>query len=158
LITKPQLQPIEIRSDASLKTRVAFFLWLTLLLISLATLALGLSGHIVALLAAPWLSLKTEAAIHATIPVLLTAVKFVTVPLLLLLTPFARHYPTFKSWTNWSNAKFHQLEGVLKIPWHLAKAVYLRPRSLWLRHPKLFFVLGASTVRIRQNLRFANIY
>ncbi|MGA7327576.1 MAG: hypothetical protein WBX25_24560 [Rhodomicrobium sp.] len=103
------------------------------MLISLGTFALGLSGHILALLAAPWLSLKTEAAIHATIPVLLTAVKFVTVPLLLLLTPFARHHPTFKSWTNWSKAKLKQLEGVLKLPWYLAKAIFVRTKSLWLR-------------------------
>jgi hypothetical protein len=118
---------------SSLRTRLAFYLWLALLLISLATFALGLSGHILTLLLAPWLTLKTQATIHATIPVLLTAVKFVTVPLLLLLTPFARHHRTFKSWTKWSKAKFRQLEEVLKIPWHLAKAIFCRAKSVWLR-------------------------
>lgn len=118
---------------SSIRTKVAFYLWLTLLLISLATFALGFSGHIVALLAAPWLSYKTEAAIHAAIPVILTAVKFVTVPLLLLLTPFARHHPTFQSWTKWSKAKFLQLEEAAKIPWHVAKAIFLRAKSLWLQ-------------------------
>lgn len=123
----------KIKSDLSLKTRVAFYLWLSLLLISLATFALGLTGHVLALIAAPWLSLKTEAAIHATIPVLLTAVKFVTVPLLLLLTPFARHYPTFQSWTSWSKAKLHRLEGLLTIPWYLVKSLFLRLKSIWFR-------------------------
>ena len=70
---------------AVIGTQIAFYIWLTLLLASLATFALGILGHIVALLAAPWLSLLTEATIHATIPIFLTAVKFVTVPLLLLL-------------------------------------------------------------------------
>ena len=82
------------------------------------------------ILAAPWLSLKTQAMIHASIPVLLTAVKFVTVPLLLLLTPFARHYPTFSAWTNWSKSKFQRLEGIIKIP---AKAVFAWTKSLWAR-------------------------
>src|SRR5262245_4055334 len=102
---------------SSVRTKLAFSLWLTLLLISLATFALGISGHIVTLLAAPWLTLKTHAAIHASIPVFLTAVKFVTVPLLLVLTPFARHHRTFQSWTRWSKVKFQQLEDALKIPW-----------------------------------------
>lgn len=117
--------------QASLKTRLTFYLWLTLLLVSLGTFALGVSGHIVTLLAAPWLTLKTQAEIHASIPVLLTAVKFVTVPLLVVLTPFARHHRTFKSWTEWSKVKFQQLEDTLKIPWHLAKAGYRRVKSLW---------------------------
>jgi hypothetical protein len=118
---------------SSLRTRLAFYIWLTLLLISLATFALGISGHIVTLLAAPWLTLKTQAAIHASIPVFLTAVKFVTVPLLLLLTPFARHHRTFRSWTNWSKAKFQQLEEAMKIPLHAAKAGFLGIKSVWLR-------------------------
>jgi hypothetical protein len=118
----------------SLRTRVAFYIWLALLLISLATFALGISGHIVTLLAAPWLTLRTQATIHATIPVLLTAVKFVTVPLLLLLTPFARHHRTFKSWTRWSKSKFQQLEGAFKIPWRLVKAIFLRIKLLWSRN------------------------
>jgi hypothetical protein len=118
---------------SSIRTRVAFYLWLALLLISLATFALGLSGHIVTLLAAPWLTLRTQAAIHAAIPVFLTAVKFVTVPLLVLLTPFARHHRTFKSWTRWSTVKFRQLEEALKTPWHVAKAIFLRAKSLWLQ-------------------------
>jgi hypothetical protein len=95
-----------------------------LLLASLATFALGILGHIVTLLAAPWLSLLTQATIHATIPVFLTAVKFVTVQLLLLLTPFARHHKTFKSWTNWSKAKSQRLWEIVKTPWRLVKAVY----------------------------------
>ena len=118
---------------SSLRTRVAFYTWLSLLLISLATFVLGISGHIVTLLAAPWLTLKTQAAIHASIPVFLTAVKFVTVPLLLVLTPFARHHRTFQSWTRWSKVKFQQLEDALKIPWHLAKVIFLRVKLLWLR-------------------------
>ena len=118
---------------SSIRTRLAFYLWLTLLLISLATFALGISGHIVTLLAAPWLTLKTQAAIHASIPVFLTAVKFVTVPLLLVLTPFARHHRTFKSWTRWSKAKFQQLEEAAKIPWHVARAGFLRAKSVLLR-------------------------
>lgn len=108
---------------AVIVTQIAFYTWLTLLLASLATFALGILGHIVTLLAAPWLSLLTQATIHATIPVLLTAVKFVTVPLLLLLTPFARHHKTFKSWTSWSKARFYQLGEVVKTPWRLVKAV-----------------------------------
>jgi len=108
---------------AVIVTQIAFYTWLTLLLASLATFALGILGHIVTLLAAPWLSLLTQATIHATIPVLLTAVKFVTVPLLLLLTPFSRHHKTFKSWTNWSKAKFHRLGEIVKTPWRLVKAV-----------------------------------
>jgi len=111
-------------------TKLAFYAWLALLLFDLATFALGISGHIVTILAAPWLSLKTQAMIHASIPVLLTAVKFVTVPLLLLLTPFARHYPTFRSWTNWSKSKFQQVEEIIKIP---AKAVFAWAKSLWAR-------------------------
>jgi hypothetical protein len=118
---------------SSLRTRLAFYIWLTLLLISLATFALGISGHIVTLLAAPWLTLKKQAAIHASIPVVLTAVKFVTVPLLLVLTPFARHHRTFRSWTRWSKVKFRQLEEAAKIPWHAAKAGFLGVKSLWLR-------------------------
>jgi hypothetical protein len=113
---------------SSVRTKLAFYAWLALLLISLATFALGISGHIVTVLAAPWLSLKTQAKIHASIPVLLTAVKFVTVPLLLLLTPFARHHPTFRAWTRWSKSKFRQLEGIIKIP---AQAVFARAKSLW---------------------------
>jgi hypothetical protein len=109
---------------AVIGTQIAFYIWLTLLLASLATFALGILGHIVALLAAPWLSLLTEATIHATIPIFLTAVKFVTVPLLLILTPIARHHKTFKSWTNWSKAKLRRLGEIVKIPWRLVKAVY----------------------------------
>jgi hypothetical protein len=115
---------------SSLWTHLAFYAWLGLLLISLATFALGVSGHIVTLLLAPWLSLKTQAIIHASIPVLLTAVKIVTVPLLLLLTPFASRHPTFGSWTNWSKSKFQQLEGIIKIP---AQAVVARAKSVWAR-------------------------
>ena len=117
------------KSESSLKTRLAFHLWLALLLISLGTFALGISGHIVTLIAAPWLSLRTQATIHATIPLILTTVKFVTVPLLLLLTPFSRLHATFKSWTRWSKANLRKLEGVAKIPWNLA----IRVRSAWLR-------------------------
>ena len=113
-----------------MRTKLAFYAWLALLLFDLATFALGISGHIVTILAAPWLSLKTQAIIHTSIPVLLTAVKFATVPLLLLLTPFARHYPTFRSWTNWSKSKFQQVEGIIKIP---AKAVFAWAKSLWAR-------------------------
>ena len=103
-------------SERSLKTRLAFYSWLALLWIILGTFAAGLLGHIVTLIAGPWLSLRTQAAIHATIPALLTAVKFVTVPLLLLLIPFARPHPTFKSWRRWSEGKFLQLEGVVNVP------------------------------------------
>ena len=119
------------KGPPSLMTKLAFYTWLTLLLISLGTFALGLLGHILALLAAPWLSLRTEATIHATIPVLLTAVKFVTVPLLLLLTPFAHRHPTFRSWESWGKANVRRLEGIVKIPWHFAKSIYLRVRSIW---------------------------
>lgn len=115
---------------SSFRTRLAFYAWLALLLISLATFALGISGHIVTLLAAPWLSLKTQAIIHASIPVLLTAVKFVTVPLLLLLTPFASRHPTFRSWTDWSKSRFQTLEAIIKVP---ARAVLTRARALWAR-------------------------
>jgi hypothetical protein len=97
-------------SDSSLKTRIAFYLWLALLLISLATFAVGISGHIVTLLGAPWIALKTQVLIHSSIPFILTAVKFVTVPLLLALTPFARHHHTFESWTDWSSKQFHRLD------------------------------------------------
>jgi hypothetical protein len=109
-------------SDSSLKTRIAFSLWLALLLISLATFAIGISGHIVTLLGAPWITLKTQALIHSGIPVFLTAVKFVTVPLLLALTPFARHHHTFEAWTHWSGEKFRQLENVVKVPFLFVKA------------------------------------
>jgi hypothetical protein len=115
---------------SSFRTRLAFQAWLVLLLISLGTFALGISGHIVALLAAPWLSLKTQALIHASIPVLLTAVKFVTVPLLVLLTPFASRHPTFRSWSEWSKVKFQQLESIFKVP---AQAALAWVRSLWAR-------------------------
>jgi hypothetical protein len=121
--------PQEIKTGArasSVWIRLAFYAWLTLLLISLATFALGISGHIVTILAAPWISLKVQALIHTSIPVLLTAVKFVTVPLLLLLTPFAHHHPTFHSWTDWSKAKFHQLESIVRIPTRWIKSLWLR--------------------------------
>jgi hypothetical protein len=123
----------EAMRDSSLKTKLAFYSWLALLLITLGTFAAGLFGHFVTLIAAPWLSLRNQAAIHATIPVLLTAVKFVTVPLFLLLTPFARRHPTFRSWTNWSKSKFRQLEQILRIPWSLAKALFLRAKSMFQR-------------------------
>ncbi len=123
----------EAMRDPSLKTKLAFYSWLGLLLITLGTFAAGLFGHFVALIAAPWLSLRTQAAIHATIPVLLTAVKFVTVPLFLVLTPFARRHPTFRSWTGWSKAKFRQLERILRVPLSLAKALFLRAKSMFLR-------------------------
>jgi hypothetical protein len=118
---------------SSLRTRVAFYIWLALLLISLATFALGISGHIVTLLAAPWLKLKTQAAIHTSIPIVLSAVKIVTVPLLVVLTPFARHHRTFRSWTTWSTEKFRQLEEAAKIPLHAVKTGFLHAKSLWLR-------------------------
>jgi hypothetical protein len=111
-------------SDSSLKTRIAFYLWLTLLLISLATFAIGISGHIITLLGAPWITLKTQALIHSGIPVFLTAVKFVTVPLLVALTPFARHHHTFESWTHWSAEKFRQLENLVKGPFLFVKAKF----------------------------------
>ena len=104
----------EVMSDWSLKTKLAFYAWLSLLLITLATFAIGLSGHVVAMLAGPWLSLKTEAAIHTGIPVFLTAVKFVTVPLSLYLTPFASHHPTFENWTDWSKKRFHELATAVR--------------------------------------------
>jgi hypothetical protein len=119
--------------DSSLKTKLAFYSWLTLLLFSLATFAAGFLGHFVTLIAAPWLSLRTQAAIHAAIPVLLTAVKFITVPLLLLLTPFARRHPTFRSWTRWSKAKSRKLERILRILWSFAKALFRRAKSMFLR-------------------------
>ena len=111
---------------SSFWTHLAFYAWLALLLISLATFALGVSGHIVTLLLAPWLSLKTQAIIHASIPVLLTAVKIVTVPILLLLTPFASRHPTFRYWTNWSKSKVQRLEGIVSIPYQAAKSVWAR--------------------------------
>ena len=120
-------------TDTSLKTKLAFYLWLGLLLITLGTFVAGLLGHLVTVIAAPWLSLGTQAIIHAVIPVLLTAVKFVTVPPLLLLVPFAHCHPTFRSWTDWSKAKFNQLEHILKIPWSLAKAIVMRAKSLFRR-------------------------
>ena len=123
-------------TDTSLKTKLAFYLWLGLLLITLGTFAAGLFGHFVAVIAAPWLSLGTQAIIHTAIPVLLTAVKFVTVPLLLLLVPFAHRHPTFRSWTDWSKAKFNQLEQNLQIPWSFAKALFMRAKSLFRRPRK----------------------
>ena len=119
----------ETAPDLTLKTKVAFYLWLWLLLLSLGTFAAGISGHAITLAAAFWLSLETQVAIHATIPVVLTAVKVVTVPLLLLLTPFASQHPTFQGWSNWSKAKFAQLEGVFKGPWLFFKKVVLRVKS-----------------------------
>jgi hypothetical protein len=121
-----QSRPDEAMSDSPLKMKLAFYSWLGLLLITLGTFTAGLVGHFVTLIAAPWLSLGTQAAIHAAIPVLLTAVKFVTVPLLLVLVPFARRHPTFRSWTNWSKARFRQLEQILRIPWSHAKARFLQ--------------------------------
>ena len=118
-------------SDSSLKTRLAFHIWRALLLVSLGTFALGLLVHIVTLLAAPWLTLRTEASIQAAIPVVLTVVKFVTVPLLLLLTPFARRHPTFASWESWSKANLHKLERIVKIPWNTAKSLFFRAKSLF---------------------------
>jgi len=111
-------------SDKSLRTRIAFYSWLTLLLASLATFAVGISGHVAAILAGPWLSLKTQAFIHTGIPVFLTAVKFVTVPLLVALTPFARHHPTFEHWTDWGKVKVRQLENLAKGPFRLAKTAW----------------------------------
>src|SRR5208337_1076829 len=121
----------EAMSDWSLKTKIAFYAWLALLLISLGTFAAGLLGHVMALLAGPWLSLKTEAAIHTGIPVFLTVVKFVTVPLLLVLTPFARHHHTFESWTDWSGHKLRQLEGLAKMPFVFVKRQFGRAGSLF---------------------------
>jgi hypothetical protein len=125
------------RSDAtcnsSLKTRLAFHLWRALLLVSFATFALGLSGHITALIAAPWLSLRTQVAIHATIPVILTSVKFVTVPLLVLLTPFAHRHADFKAWERWSKTSFNRLERELKFSCCPVKALFLGIKLTWLR-------------------------
>jgi hypothetical protein len=118
----------EIMSDQSIKTKIAFYAWLSLLLITLATFAVGLSGHVVALIASPWLSFQVEAAIHTGIPVFLTAVKFVTVPVLLLLTPWASHHPTFEHWKEWSAEKFHGLEKLAKMPfvfvWNRIKSLF----------------------------------
>jgi hypothetical protein len=55
------------------------------------------------------------------------------VPILLVLTPFARHHRTFRSWTKWSKLKFEQLEEAAKIPWHAVKAGFQSLKSLWLR-------------------------
>lgn len=117
-------------SSRSLTTRIAFYTWLTLLLVSLATFAIGLSGHVVALIAGPWISLKTQAIIHTGIPVFLTAVKFVTVPILVILTPFARHHPTFEGWTDWAAHKFHALERLAKLPFNFVKAQFCRVKSM----------------------------
>jgi hypothetical protein len=124
----------EAMSDRSLRTKIAFYLWLGLLLISLATFAVGISGHIVALIGAPWISAKTQVEIHAGIPVFLTAVKFVTVPVLLVLTPFARHHPTFEGWTDWSADRFRELEAVAKLPFIFVKKQFCRVKS-WFSHP-----------------------
>jgi hypothetical protein len=120
-------------SDSSLKTKLAFYIWLGVLLASLFTFALGLFLHVLTLMAAPWLSLKTQAIIHGAIPVFLTAVKFVTVPILVLLTPFARHHATFRSWASWSRAKVRKLQRGAKVPWNLAKAVFFRAKATLLR-------------------------
>jgi hypothetical protein len=119
----------EAMSDRSMKTKIAFYAWLWLLLASLATFAVGLSGHIVALLAWPWLSLKAQAEIHTGIPVFLTAVKFVTVPVLVVLTPFARHHPTFEGWTEWSKKKFERIEGLGKLPYTFVKGLFAGRKS-----------------------------
>jgi hypothetical protein len=110
-------------------TKLAFYAWLWLLLISLATFALGLSGHVFALLAWPWLSLKAQAVIHTGIPVFLTAVKAVTVPVLLVLTPLARHHPTFEDWTKWSKKRFGEIEGAAKLPLRFIKSLFSRNGS-----------------------------
>jgi hypothetical protein len=120
-------------SDWSLKTKVAFYTWLALLLISLSTFAVGFSGHVVTLLAAPWLCLKTQAVIHTAISAVMTAVKFVTVPLLLMLTPFARHHPTFEGWTDWGKARFRELEAIAKAPFALARLQFYHVKSLFSR-------------------------
>jgi hypothetical protein len=117
--------------EPSLKTRLAFHAWRTLLLISLGTFAAGLLGHILTILAAPWLKLSTQAAIHASIPVLLTAVKFVTVPLLLLLTPFAHRHPTFQSWEQWGKDHMKNIEHAASIPWNMVKSVFRRAKSIF---------------------------
>jgi hypothetical protein len=109
-----------------MKTLVAFHSWRALLVISLGTFVLGISGHIVAILAAPWLPLSTQVFIHGGIPALLTVVKFITVPLLLILTPFARHHPTFEAWEEWGKKQFHRLEEAAAIPWRFVKASYFR--------------------------------
>lgn len=124
-------------SVSFLKTELAFYLWLAVLLGSLSTFALGLLGHIVTLLAAPWLSLRTQATIHATIPVSLTAVKLVTMPLLIFLTPFARHHRTFKSWTDWSTVRLRQAQELTKLPCRLMKAIYSRFTPKQIRPPGL---------------------
>jgi hypothetical protein len=87
-------------------------------------------GHLLTLLAAPWLKLKTQASIHASIPVLLTAVKFVTVPLLLLLIPFAHRHPTFQSWENWGKIYMKKIEAAASIPWNVLKALFSRIKSI----------------------------
>jgi hypothetical protein len=117
--------------EPSFKTRLAFQAWRALLLISVGTFVLGFSGHIITLLAAPFLTLKTQAAIHASIPVLLTAVKFVTVPLLVILTPFAHHHPTFQSWERWGKRLMIRLEHMAKIPWEFAKRLFHRAVSIF---------------------------
>jgi hypothetical protein len=109
-----------------MKTMVAFHSWRALLVISLGTFALGISGHIVAILAAPWLPLKTQVFIHGGIPAFLTVVKFITVPLLLVLTPFARHHPTFEAWEEWGKKQFHRLEKAAAIPLRMLKASFFR--------------------------------
>jgi hypothetical protein len=121
----------EAMSDRSMKTKIAFYAWLWLLLASLATFAVGLSGHVVALLAWPWLSLKAQAEIHTGIPVFLTAVKFVTVPVLVVLTPFARHHPTFENWTEWSKKRFQGIESLGKLPYTFIKGLFTggKPRT-----------------------------
>ena len=116
-------------SDLSMKTRIAFYAWLWVLLITLGTFALGLSGHVVALLAWPWLSLKSQAEIHTGIPVFLTAVKFVTVPVLVVLTPFARHHPTFEGWTDWSRDRFQNLETAAKWPYTFVKKRFMQSEA-----------------------------
>lgn len=118
-------------TEPSLKTRLAFQTWRALLVISLATFALGLSGHVVTILAAPWLPLKTQAAIHATIPVLLTAVKFITVPLLVLLTPFAHRHPTFQAWEHWGKIYMKKIEAAAAVPWNVAKALFNKVKSFF---------------------------
>ncbi len=120
-------------SDWSLKTKVAFYTWLALLLISLSTFAVGFSGHVATLLAGPWLSLKTQAVIHTGISAVMTAVKFVTVPLLLALTPFARRHPTFEGWTDWSKARFRELETIAKAPLALARVQFCHVKTLFSR-------------------------
>jgi hypothetical protein len=121
--SKLQKERMGVRAS-SLWTRLAFYAWLGLLFITLATYAAGISGHILAVLAAPWISLKTQALVHTSIPVVLTVVKFVTVPLLVLLTPFAHHHPTFHSWEDWGKSKFRLLGGFFQ-------AALAWARSLW---------------------------